>query len=198
MKKLKTSFVAVVIVVFSSTVMATGNLKLSIIPGESEKAVVNVTNASQSHFEIEVKNELGDVIFYKETKTPLTNYIKVFDFSMLNDGHYTFTVKLDKEMETNTLDVSHGKVKVVAERKDVHPFFIFQDNEFRLSYLNYAKDKIKFYLYDNSTNELVMERDLKSDFAITYGLDFSKIESGSYDAILAGTNNTYEYEIAID
>ncbi|QGY44594.1 hypothetical protein GM418_13255 [Maribellus comscasis] len=198
MRKVKTSLVLLALVVISGAVLATGNLKVNIVPGESEKAVVNVTNAAQSQFEIEIKNENGDIVFYKETKSPSTSYKKVYDFSMLEDGHYTFTVKLDKEMETNILDVSNGKVKVVSERKDVEPLFLFKDDEFRVAYLNFAKENVKFYLYDNNTNQLVLEKDLKSDFAINYGLDFSKMKRGSYDAVIAGEKNFYEYKIAID
>ncbi|HPJ21743.1 MAG TPA: carbohydrate ABC transporter permease, partial [Clostridia bacterium] len=73
---------------------------------------------------------------------------------------YTFPVKLDKEMETYTLDITNGKVKIVNERKDVQPFFTFQNNEFRVSYLNFAEENVKFYLYDNTTNKLVLEKNL--------------------------------------
>lgn len=198
MKNLKTSLVLIALVLVSGAVMATGNLRVNIVPGESDIAMINVTNAAQSHFEIEVKNRTGDLVFYKETNTPSTSYNKVYDFSMLEDGHYTFTVKLDNEMETNTLDISDGKVKVVNERKDVAPFFLFENDEFILSYLNFAQDNVKFYLYDNTTNELVMEKDLKSDFAVNFGLDFSKIERGNYAAVLTSENNIYDYNIAID
>ena len=198
MKKFRTSLVFVALVFVSGAVLATGNLKVNIIPGESEKTVVNVTNAAQSYFEIELRNQNGELVFYKETQSPSTTYNKVYDFSMLDDGHYTFTVKLDKEMETNTLDITNGKVKVVNERKDVQPFFTFQNNEFRVSYLNFAEENVKFYLYDNTTNKLVLEKNLSSDFAIHYGLDFSKIKRGNYDAVLAGENKFYEYKIAVN
>ncbi|MCG6188745.1 hypothetical protein [Maribellus maritimus] len=198
MRNVKTSLVFLALVLVSGAVLATGNLKVNIVPGESEKAVVNVTNASQSQFQIEVKDKNGDIVFYKETNSPSTSYKKVYDFSMLEDGHYTFTVKLDKERETNILDVSNGKVKVMSERKDIEPFFSFKDDEFKVSYLNFSKENVKFYLYDNNSKQLVLEKDLKSDFAINYGLDFSKIKRGNYDAIISDEKNLYEYKIAID
>ena len=198
MKNLKTSLVLIALVIVSGAVMATGNLKVNIVPGESDKAMINVTNAAQSHFEIEVKNNMGDLVFYKQTKTPSTSYNKVYDFSTLDDGQYTFTVKLDKEMETNTLNISNGIVKVVKARKDVEPFFLFENDKFILSYLNFAEDNVKFYLYDNATNDLVLERDLKSDFTVNFGLDFSKLDRGSYEAILTSEDNVYDYNIAIN
>jgi hypothetical protein len=87
MKKFRTSLVLVTLVFVSGVVLATGNLKVNIIPGESEKTVVNVTNAAQSYFEIELRNQNGELVFYKETQSPSTTYNKVYDFSMLDDGN---------------------------------------------------------------------------------------------------------------
>lgn len=198
MKKLKTSLVLLSLVLVSGAVMATGNLKVNVTPVKSEKAVVNVSNTAQSHFEIEIRNDVGDLVFYKETNSPSKSYVKLYDFSNLEDGLYTFTVKLDKQVSTNNLDISNGNVTVESERKDAEPYFTLENNKLKMSFLNFEKEDVKLYLYDNSNNELVMEKDLESDFAITYGLDFTQVKNGNYDAVLTSENKYYTYNIVVD
>jgi hypothetical protein len=101
-------------------------------------------------------------------------------------------------MQTKNLDIRFGEVKVLGSRKDAEPFFKFEDNMLKLSYLNFEQEDVKLYLYDRKTNDLVMEKELNSDFAITYGLDFSKVKNGTYDAILAGDYMSYSYEVVVD
>lgn len=198
MKNLGTSLVMLALIFVSATAVASGNLKVTLTPGEAEKTIVNVSTTTQSHYSIEMKNQRGDVVFYKETKEPSTSYKKIYDFSNLENGTYTFTVKIDNEMQTKNLDIRFGEVKVLGSRKDAEPFFKFEDNMLKLSYLNFEQEDVKLYLYDRKTNDLVMEKELNSDFAITYGLDFSKVKNGTYDAILAGDYMSYSYEVVVD
>lgn len=198
MKKLKTSLALLALILTSGAVMATGNLKVNVTPVKSEKAVVNVSSSAQSHFEIEVRNDAGDLVFYKETNSPSKSYNKLYDFSNLEDGLYTFKVKLDKQVSTSNLDISNGNVAVVSERKDAEPYFTLENNKLKMSFLNYENEDVKLYLYDNSTNELVMEKDLESEFAINYGLDFTQVKNGNYDAVLTSKNKYYKYNVVVD
>lgn len=197
MKNVKAVFIVAVLVFISGTVMATGNLKVNVIPGEKNETVVRISNINQSHYEIELENEYGDIVFYKETNSPSTTYSQLYDFSMLDDGKYNFTVKVDNEKEVNTLKIKNGKIEVLNQRKEVEPFFLMKDNRLELSYLNFGKENIKLVVYDGRTHELLYEKKLNSDFAINYGLDFSKLKSGKYDAVLASGSNFYEYEVTI-
>jgi hypothetical protein len=198
MKKIRTSLVLIALLFVSGAVVASGNLKVNITPAETDKAVVDVTSAAQSLYVIELKDQRGDIVFYKETKSPSDSYKKLYNFSNLDDGSYTFTVKIDNEMETKTLDIRYGDVKVLNSRKDLAPFFNFEDNKLKFSYLNFEQEDVKLYLYDSKTRDLVMEKKFDSDFAITDGLDFSKAQSGTYEAVLSGNYKFYTYEVVVD
>ena len=198
MKKLKTTLVLLALIILSDTAMATGNLKVNVTPVKSEKAVVNVSSTAQSHFEIELRNNAGNLIFYKETYSPSKSYNKLYDFSNLEEGLYTFKVKLDKEVSTSNLSINKGEVTIVSARKDAEPYITLKNNKLKLSFLNFENENVKLYLYDNSTNELILEKDLRSDFAINYGLDFTQVKNGNYDAVLTSENKYYKYSIVID
>jgi len=116
---------------------------------------------------------------------------------MIRDGEYILEIKVDKEKEVSTLYIRNGKVKVLNQQKKVEPFFSMKGDKLELSYLNFAKEDLKFFVYDNNTRELLYEKNLDSGFAVHYALDFSMLESGKYNAVLAGENDFYEYEVAI-
>jgi hypothetical protein len=198
MKNLKRNLMAIALVIISGTLMATGNLKMNIVQAENNKAVINISNFAQSQFEIELKNEYGEIVFYKQTSSPVTSYSKLYDFTMLEDGNYTFEVNVNNEKEVADLSLKNGKIQVMDSRKEVKPFFTVNKNILEISYLNYAKEELNLHVYDKITNELLYKKKLEPSFAVNYGLDFSKLNKGKYDAVLAGENNFYEYEVTVE
>jgi hypothetical protein len=192
MKNLKSILGGAVLLLVSSAVLATGNMKVNILPS-NEKTLVQVLNVAESNYEIELKNERGDLVFYKKTDSPATTYAQHYDFSLLNDGNYSLTVKGTNEKMENTLKIKKGNVEVLNQRKEVAPFFTVRDNRIEVSYLNFELENLKVMLYDNNT--LLFEKNLEPEFAVNYGLDLSNLKSGKYDAVLTSGNNFFEYQI---
>lgn len=190
-------FLALILATFTATsVMATGNLKMNISTGDTEEAVVEISNLKTSVFQIDVKDEYGDVIFYKKTKVPSTNYKRIYDFSRLEDGTYSMTVKIDRELTQKRFDIRNGKVNVLAEKKVVEPFFIHDNQQFKMSYLNFAGEDVKLYVYDNNRNE-IYKKHFTSDFTIHHGLDLSKLPRGNYEFVLSSGNEIFDYRIQL-
>lgn len=197
MKTMKT-FIAVVIAgLIGGGAMASGNLKVNIASGNNESTEVEISNVKMSQFEIEVMSENGDVVFYKETKAPATNYKRNYDFSRLEDGTYFFTVRIDNESTKTKFDIERGQVKIVGEKKMVDPVFVFENKELKLSYLNFNGDNTILIVYDSSRSQLY-EKDLKSDFVTQHGIDFSKTPKGTYEVVLSSGNEVHSYDVFID
>lgn len=193
MKNLKSILTGLALVLVTGAVWATGNMKVNIVPAENEKAVVQILNVAESNYEIELKNETGDLVFYKKTDAPSANYARHYDFSMLEDGNYSLTVKGDNEKMENYLKIEKGTVEVLNQRKEVAPFFTVRDNRLEVSYLNFELENLKVMVYDNNT--LLFEKNLEPEFAVNYGLDLSNLQSGTYDAVLVAENSSFEYQI---
>ena len=181
------------LVVISGAVLASGNLQVNIVPVSKNKTMVHVTNVEKSKYEIEVKNEKGAVVYYKRTVTPQATYAKYYNFSMLNNGDYRLTVKVNNEKTENTLRIQNGQVELVDQRKEVEPFFTMKENRLELSWLNFAEEDSRLLVYDN--NELIFEKNLNPQFAVNYALDFSNLKSGNYNAVLATDNNSFGYMV---
>lgn len=198
MKRLTKTLAIIASIFISGTVFASGNLNVSIIQGASDEAIVNISNAVKSVYQIEIKNDRGDVIYYKETKSPSKTYQNVYDFSELQDGNYIFSVKLDKELSETDLHIKNGEVEVVKQEKELHPYFAYSDDLLKLSYLNFDQNNVKLYVYKDGSDKAVFQKDLGSDFAMHEAIDFSKLKTGHYDAVLVGDNDSYEYELKVN
>lgn len=196
MKNLKTALTVVAAVFVSSAVMATGNLKVNVVPGINNKAVVHIENATVSKYEVEIHSINGEIVYYNEIKVPSKAHSQAYDFSMIKDGEYILEIKDDNEKEVSTLNISNGKVKVLNQQKNVEPFFTMKGDQLHLSYLNFAMEDVKLMVYDNSTNDLIYSKKLGGNFAVNHGLDFSKANGGKYNTVLVSGNNSYEYEVA--
>ncbi|MGM0620802.1 MAG: hypothetical protein ACQETJ_07150 [Bacteroidota bacterium] len=193
MKNLKTILTGIALIFISVAVLATGNLKVNILPAGKDKSMVQILNVEKSNYEIELRNERGDVVFYKQTDAPASTYIKHYNFAMLKDGNYSLTVKTNDEKLENALKLNNGQVESMNQKREAAPYFTVNDNRLELSYLNFGLENLRVMVYDNNT--LLYEKELNPEFTVNYGLDLSNLKSGKYDAVLTAGNSSYEYQI---
>ena len=197
MKTMKSLIAVVITSLIGSGAMASGNLKVNIASGSKDLASVEISNVKMSTFEIDVTNENGELVFYKETNAPATSYKRNYDFSKLEDGTYFFSVKIDNESTETKFDIKRGQLNVVEEKKMVDPVFVFENKKLKLSYLNFNGDNTTLIVYDNSRNPLY-EKNLKSDFVTQHGVNFSNAPRGKYEVVLSSGNEVHSYDVSID
>lgn len=194
---MKTILAVVIAGLIGSSAMASGNLRVNIAEGSKNLAEVEIFNVKMSTFEIDVRDDKGEVIYYKETKTPETNYKRNYDFSRLEDGTYFFTVKIDNEVKETKFTIDRGQVKVVEAKKMVDPVFVMDNKQLKMSYLNFAQEDTRLIVYDRKMNSLY-EKDLNSNFVTQHGIDFSKVPKGDYEVVLSSGNEVHSYDVFID
>lgn len=197
MKTMKNLFALALAVLVYSGVMASGNLKVNVTALHNDLTEVEILNAKASVFEIYVENDKGDLVFSKETKSPADNYKRVYDFSKLEDGTYFLTVQIDKETKETKFEIENGKMNLVKQKKIVDPVFIFDNNQLKLSYLNFELENSSLTILDKNSN-VIYQKDLNSDFVTQHGLDFSKASKGSYEAVLSSGFEVYSFNIYVD
>lgn len=198
MKRLNKVILTIALALSAGVVMASGNLSVSVSEGEGAEAHVRVSNVVESQFEMEIRNENNNIVYYKQIQHPAKLVLNTYDFSKLSNGEYTLSVKLDNEHNMTTLAVKDGDVKVVNQVKQVDPYFGLFNDQLNISYLNHGAGDVKLYLYDEKNNNLVHEDELGSEFTVHHAIDLSKLTDGSYEAVLVSNNGIYEYEITLN
>lgn len=199
MKTIKAIFVTLVAIFTVNSVMAVkaGNLKVNMESAKYELTTVEISSGVICHFEIDVTDAYGEVIYSMETDAPMNSLEKKYDFSNLEDGMYWHTVKIDNESTVNKFEVKRGTVEILETKKSIDPFFKFEDNMLKMTYLNPQQEDVQVFIY-NSSDNLVTKANIGSDFSITKAIDFTDNRFGTYEVVLANGTDIHEFLVTIE
>ena len=183
-------------VAFANTLMASGNLKVNILPLTSETAVVAISNEIAANFHISIENQNGEVVYSKEIATGNKDFRKVFDFSNLEKGNYKLSASIEGSTTERSFRIENSTIAVGKEKNLVDPYFSFKNGVLKVSYLNFPEENLSLHLYNRK--DLVYTKKIGNQFNVTEGLNLSKLEKGAYSVILSGENQSYTYNITIE
>jgi hypothetical protein len=185
-----------VFVAFANTLMASGNLKVNILPLTSETAVVAISSSAASNFQISIENENGETIYYKQTGADSKDYRQVFDFSKLEAGEYKLTASIDGSTAERSFKIEHKNIIVGKEKSNMAPFFSYKERVLKLSYLNHTEGNVDLNFYDK--NNLVYSRKIGNEFNVNQGFDLSNLNRGTYSVVLSTVSKNYTYNLNVE
>jgi hypothetical protein len=195
MKTILKVTLAFAFVAFANTLFATGNLKVNIQPISAEKALVAISSLTDSNLKITVEDSQGRIVYYKEVDEPTGDYKKVYDFSDLDAGNYKLSVESDRLTSERSFEIKNWKIEVGNEKTTIEPFFGYNDGLLRCSYLNFPKDDLTLYFFDQK--QLIYTKEIGRNFNVSEALNLSKLDKGNYTAILSTKDKDYSYDIDI-
>lgn len=189
------NFVLTAMAVFvAATVFATQLPTMNVIPVQNEKALVAFETMSPATFELSLKNQRGETIYFKKSEEPVQNYKLVFDLQNLEDGNYHVNLKHGNCTLDRQITVSNGtNLKVGEEIRMFSPYFKFEDNKLQVSYLNSSQKNVFLNIFRDG--QYVTGKKLGKEMCIQKALDFTKLEKGTYNVVL--TNNSNEFQFSV-
>jgi len=193
MKTIRTLTMTFAILVLANVAMATGNLRVDILPLTAERAVVAISNSAESNFEISIENSAGEIVYYKETEGKVLDYRKVYDFSRLEDGQYTLVVNIDGATSKREFSIDSRNIAVGKLKNLVKPYFAFDNDVLRVAYLNYPGETMDLMIYEG--DNLIYNKALENTFSVNEGLNLSKLKTGNYQVVLATGDEVYDYTV---
>jgi hypothetical protein len=182
-------------VAFANTLMAGGNLKVNIVPLNSEKAVVAISTTDAANLQISIENENGEKVYYKEADAENSDYKKVFDFSNLEAGDYKLSVSTNGLTTERQFSIDKDNIEVGKEKYLMEPYFSYKDGALKFSYLNFPEENVNLNLYTNS--DLVYSKSIGNKFNILEGYDLSKLDKGTYTVVLSSWSGVYSYDFEV-
>jgi len=188
--KFLSTVVAVAIVAVASAVEKP---KMNVIPLTADRAIVSITNENAAYFELSVVSEKGEMVYYKQSNKPLTDYQKIFDFAGLQDGNYVLNLKVNDTKLSREIEIANQGINVGESKLKFDPYFDFKNNELKFSYLNFEKENLTLAIYDD--NGLVFQSKLGNNFSVSSGYDLSKLNAGSYNVVLSSPSNEYAFSL---
>jgi hypothetical protein len=192
MKTIKLVFTVMAVAVAA---IATGveKPKVNVVPLSTDRAIVSIENENPAQFEVSIEADNGDLVYYKKTNEPITDYRKVYDFKDLEAGNYVFNLKVNDTSVSNEFSVSTKGIVIGEKKMRFAPYFNYEEGVLQLSYLNFDKEPLKLNFYNNQG--LVYQTELGKDFNIATGYNLSNLEKGNYKVVLSSYSNEYAYDI---
>ena len=196
MKTIK-SLLAVSVLGFS-TVLFAGNAYdfLEVIPlNMMDKAVVKVVFPKYQNTSIYVADPEGSII-HRETIKKGSSTAKIYNFSNLDDGIYTFYSITEQVNITKKIMVNNSSIEVISNEVEYKPVFIIKDNHLLVNYLNLEQEEIEMVIY-NSNAELYRSTEGNSE-VYQKKFHFSHHERGEYFAKITVGRKNYTHSFDID
>jgi hypothetical protein len=167
--------------------------KMNVIPLNDEKALIAVANEKPAYFELSILSEKGDLVYYKESSSEITDFRQLINYSNLENGNYTLKLKVNNTYVSRNLAINNNEM-IVGETKMMYaPYFALENDILKLSFLNFDEENMKFRILQDG--ELVFENRLGNEFVISEGFDISKLEKGNYEIELSSYKNQFSYNI---
>ncbi len=192
MKTIKLTMV-VAIIVAAFIVSAVEKPQMSITPISAEKAVVTVLNENPAFFEISFRAANGDLVYYKQSSNPSHVFRQVYDFKDLDAGKYVLTMNVNDTRVVNHFEITRKGIEVGKAKIHYSPYFEFENDELKFSYLNFDQENMKLSIY--GSHGLVYESRIGREFNLTRGYDLSRLESDAYSVRLSSFNHEYSFDI---
>ena len=188
--KFLSTVVAVAIVAVATAVEKP---KMNVLPLTADRAVISIFNNDSARFELSIHAQNGDLVYYKQSTKPINSYQKVFDFEDMENGSYSFNLRINDTQLSRDFEVASNEINFREQKLRFDPYFKFEDNKLLFSYLNFDEEKLGLSIY--GSEGLVFHTKLGDDFNISSGYDLSKLESGTYDVTLSSLTNEYSYSL---
>jgi len=191
---MKTKQFALVLLALAVTIGAgaTKIPKMNIVTLNDAKALVVAETDPKIASEISIEDANGHLVYYKEAKAA-AKFKSVFDLSNLEDGTYTIEVKTGTAAAKREVDIRNGEVVVKALQTTIDPYFAYDGDMLKVSFLNFDKRNLSLLIYNGS--RLVFQSEIGNDFNVQRGFDVSDLVKGQYSVVLAGTGEDFSYRI---
>jgi len=198
MKNLKIGLLLFLGVLATSSTKAMGTVRINLVPGEQEKLMVDVLEAPGSLYQVELKDNKGDIVFYDTKESDSYDNKSVYNLSDLHNGKYTFEVKLGNENDMKDLVVNNKTVRIVNQEEQISPYFKRDGKYLEFSFPNLEDNNVRVLLYNNDSKHWIFQERISPEFDIQQALNLEKLRPGSYKAVLISGNGRYDYNFDLN
>ena len=188
----KTGLILVATASLSISSFASGDINISALK-ESSKAIVKIEVPAQDDVNVSLRDPDG-IVVHSDVISKNSEYGRVFDFSQVNDGVYTFVTKTGYTTTTKTIELKNNSISILGKDYSYDPIFMIDGDLLIVSYLNQSTEDISISLED-SKREYFKEKEGNS---LTYGkmINIEKLSSGEYTLALVVGDKEYKYRFS--
>jgi hypothetical protein len=163
---------------------------------ESAAGSMQIIVPSNMETSVSVLNQDGEMI-YTDMVAKDDKAGKMYDFSDVENGIYTFkTITQHKVVET-TFEVNMNNLTILMEEISYRPVFWIEENMLSISFMNLDQDQVSLSLVDDlplkDESAVIYEEYTESDMSYERIFDIQNLSAGEYTITLKSGENTYRY-----
>ena len=193
--KTKTSLLTILAIFIALTGFASEKVKMNVITLGSEEALVAFNAETPTNFEVSIKNNLNETVYYYKSKKAVQSYREKFDFSDLNNGKYFLCLNYGNKSLNSELTITKNDIKASPVFKAMEPYFTQNGNKLNVSFLNKAQKPVYINIYKDEQH--VTGAKLGRDFCIQKRVNLSNLEKGKYKVVLSDWYGDHSCEVQI-
>jgi hypothetical protein len=186
-RKASLAFLAIASLSISS--YASGDISISPM-NENSRAKVEIEVPTREDVHVSVMDPRG-IVIHSDVISKNSEYGKMYDFSQVDDGVYTFVTQTGYTTTTKTIELENNSITILNKEYSYDPIFMVEGDLLKVSFLNKSKEKISISLIDTSKDYLREE----GDNSLAYGkmIDIKNLPAGEYTFALAAGDRKYFY-----
>ena len=166
---------------------------------DTEYSIISVSNLTDKNAVFSILDDEGNTVF-KEWVNKAGVEQKILDFSNINDGIYTATLKAkgQKEVSKTFIVENHklaGTKKPMPTHNSLDAFFYLKNDILTISHLTFDETPFDIAIY-NSYGIEVFEKDFPGVSPFSGKFDISTLPIGDYTVSIHSGNNKYSYAFA--
>ncbi len=195
MKTIK-SFITVLLLAAATIAMAVEKPKANVHPVNANQFLVAIETPKATAMEVIINDNLGDIVYYKQTNKPVASYKKIFDVKNLENGDYSIELKTNGMISKRDLVIDDNNIFVGKPDNASleQPFFGLEDETLVLTHLNFEKEKYRLTIFDEEG--MVYEGPVEAVTPINAGFDISKLKAGNYEVVLNSDTREFSYSFS--
>jgi hypothetical protein len=195
MKAIKLFFVSALAGV-SSFVFTGDLLAVDLVPVDiPDRSVFKLVAPSNHMVAIDITNPEGEIL-HRESVSLDEASIRLYDFTNLEDGVYTFYSSDEYSTTTKKIHVMGSGVEILRKEVEYKPVFHIREKKLTVSYLNQELDDVEFTIEGKNLN--YCEDKMGNAISIQKQFDISRLPRGDYYALVKVGNKQYYHQFNID
>ncbi|MEE9463120.1 MAG: hypothetical protein V3V53_14870 [Bacteroidales bacterium] len=197
MKTIKLLFVSAMVgissFVFSGNALAFFiDLKPVDIP---DKAVVRLEAPKNYTASIYIAGPEGDILL-EESITLDEASTRLYDFTNLDNGIYTFHSSDEQSTTTKRIKVEGSSIEILSKEVEYKPIFNINDKSLSVNYLNMGSEDIEFIIEGKYSSFYLVDEGNEIRFRKQF--DISKLPRGEYYALMNVGNKQYYHKFNVE
>nr|WP_320120034.1 T9SS type A sorting domain-containing protein [uncultured Marinifilum sp.] len=190
-KNLKGIVLGVILFLGTSSVFATGNIRINPYLN-TEFSIVSIINPTESALKMKIYDNDGNLYYSRKVSSATTDQ-KLFDFSYLDNGTYKIVLSGENETIEKEFKVEDNKL-ITENTKEVAEKTLFrtEENSLFVTYLSFDNNNFNLSILDSFGNE-VFEESYDSEPTFSKKFNVEALPKGEYKVRLISNAKEYNY-----